>query len=299
MYINNRSNSFVENGILNIQPTLTADTIGEANMLGSTPYNMDLWGADPASLCTSNQFYGCFRSSNGANVINPIQSARVRSVNSFTFKYGRVDIRAKLPKGDWIWPAIWLLPEQGAYGTWPASGEIDIMESRGNDPSYAPGGVDTFASTLHWGPFFGQDAYAKTHASYTLKQGTLADDFHVYTLLWNETVMSTLIDGVTVLSVDMSNGTFWSRGGWDQNPNLHNPWVNGGPNAPFDQKFYVIFNVAVGGTNSYFPDGVGGKPWTDTSQTASKDFWGAKAQWYPSWTNSSAMQIDYIKVSQL
>jgi len=85
-------------------------------------------------------------------VNNPIRSARIRTVNSFSFKYGRVEVKAKLPRGDWIWPAIWMLPTYGEYGTWPASGEIDIMESRGNDETYSSGGVNRFGSTLHWGP---------------------------------------------------------------------------------------------------------------------------------------------------
>jgi beta-glucanase (GH16 family) len=83
-------------------------------------------------------------------------------VNSFAFKYGRVEVRAKLPKGDWIWPAIWMLPKHNAYGTWPASGEIDIMESRGNGASYPLGGNDAFGSTLHWGPYYGMNGFPKT-----------------------------------------------------------------------------------------------------------------------------------------
>lgn len=69
------------------------------------------------------------------NYNNPIRSARLRTVNSFSAKYGRVVIRAKMPKGDWIWPAIWMLPKHAEYGSWPSSGEIDIVESRGNGPS--------------------------------------------------------------------------------------------------------------------------------------------------------------------
>jgi beta-glucanase (GH16 family) len=107
MYVNRRQNSFVKDGVLYLQPTLTADNIGEA-ALKSGVYS--LWGGSPADLCTSNQFYGCERTAGGTNIINPIQSARLRTVNSFNFKYGRVEVRAQLPKGDWIWPAIWMLP---------------------------------------------------------------------------------------------------------------------------------------------------------------------------------------------
>lgn len=149
-YTNNRSNSYTRDSILYIKPTLTADTIGEANL--KSGYTLSLWGGSPADLCTSNMFYGCERQSGGGgNVLNPIQSARIRSVNSFSFKYGRLEVRAKLPSGDWMWPAIWLLPKYNQYGEWPSSGEIDIVESRGNSPSYPSGGVNTFGSTLHWG----------------------------------------------------------------------------------------------------------------------------------------------------
>ena len=167
-YLNNRSNSFTRNGTLFLKPTLTSDTLSEAQVVNGG--SIDLWGSQPADICTGNSFFGCSRASNGVNIINPIQSARIRTAKSFGFKYGRVEVRAKLPKGDWIWPAIWMLPQQQAYGKWPASvrsrttakrrrvmytskltrntkqGEIDIMESRGNAAGYSAGGVDTFGS---------------------------------------------------------------------------------------------------------------------------------------------------------
>lgn len=67
----------------------------------------------------------------------------MRTAETFSFKYGRVEIKAKLPKGKWIWPALWLLPKHSIYGNWPASGEIDIMESRGNEgyPLELGGGI--------------------------------------------------------------------------------------------------------------------------------------------------------------
>ena len=121
--------------------------------------------------CTNPAFYGCQRAGvNGA--LNPVMSARIRTVDSFSFKYGRVEVRAKMPTGDWLWPgnffstkglfslktfyiitAIWLLPRHNAYGTWPASGEIDLVESRGNARLMQNGvniGVEQAGSTLHW-----------------------------------------------------------------------------------------------------------------------------------------------------
>ena len=90
-------------------------------------------------------FYGCDRTSGaGGNYLNPIKSARIRTAESFSFTYGKVEVKAKLPRGDWLWPAIWMLPRDNQYGDWPSSGEVDIMESRGNAPSYPPGGYDSF-----------------------------------------------------------------------------------------------------------------------------------------------------------
>jgi len=72
--------------------------------------SVSLWGGEPADLCTSNAYYGCERNAAYGNYINPVRSARVRTTESFSFTYGRVEVVAQLPKGDWIWPAIWMLP---------------------------------------------------------------------------------------------------------------------------------------------------------------------------------------------
>eukprot|EP01088_Endostelium_zonatum_P000781 TRINITY_DN11035_c0_g1_i1.p1 TRINITY_DN11035_c0_g1~~TRINITY_DN11035_c0_g1_i1.p1 ORF type:complete len:367 (-),score=71.45 TRINITY_DN11035_c0_g1_i1:31-1092(-) len=294
-YTNNRSNSFVRNGTLYLKPTLTAGTYGEANVQNG--FTLDLWGTQPADLCTGNAFYGCSRMSGaGGNVLNPIQSARIRTAESFNFKYGTLEIRAKLPRGDWIWPAIWLLPTHNSYGDWPASGEIDLVESRGNSPSYSAGGVNQFGSTLHWGPFFGSDQYLLTHQTKTLPSGDFSQNFHVFGFIWNETSMITYLDSPNniILSVSTKE-SFWSKGKWGSQ--INNPWEGRGSNAPFDQEFYVVMNVAVGGTNGYFPDGVGGKPWTDASPHASNEFYAAKNQWLPTWKGDEcALQVDWIRV---
>jgi beta-glucanase (GH16 family) len=149
-YVNNRTNTYVRDGILYMKPTLTEDMIGPDALRNG---DINIWGGSPSEECTGNNFYGCERNGPAqGHVVNPIRSARLRTVNSFNFKYGRVEVKAKLPKGDWLWPAIWMLPTYSEYGPWPSSGEIDIMESRGNGPDYEAGGSNKFASTLHWGP---------------------------------------------------------------------------------------------------------------------------------------------------
>jgi beta-glucanase (GH16 family) len=302
-YINNRTNSFVRDGVLYLKPTLTADRIGKEQVAGNIPTTLDIWGGTPADTCTSNAFYGCSRSSGGTNVINPIQSARLRTAGTFSFKYGRLEVEAKLPKGDWIWPAIWLLPEDQAYGLWPASGEIDLMESRGNDASYPAKGVNCFGSTLHWGPFWPDDPYELTHNDYCVNDGTtLNDDFHTYGLVWNEKEIYTYIDNDSNRVLNLAiNSSFWELGGWSKNANLHNPWQGQPNNAPFDQKFYLIFNVAVGGVSGYFPDGQGGKPWVDATNNAAQQFNNALDSIVKTWDlagEGSALAIRSVKVWQ-
>jgi beta-glucanase (GH16 family) len=297
-YTNNRSNSYVRDSILYLKPTLTADTLGDQSLLWSG-YTLELWGGTPADLCTSNAFYGCERAAGGGgNIIPPIQSARIRTVNSFSFKYGKLEVRAKLPKGDWIWPAIWLLPTYNSYGDWPASGEIDVMESRGNQ-NYAAGGINQFGTTLHWGPFYPHDPFQLSHTTYTLPSGDFSDDFHIFGLEWSNTSMISYLDDPSNVVLNLAiNESFWERGGWNNSP-YDNPWANRGPNAPFDQEFYLIFNVAVGGTGGYFPDGVGNKPWSDGDPHAVNAFWKAADEWYPTWDGeNAALQIDWVHVYQ-
>ena len=102
-------------------------------------------------------------------------------------------MRAKLPKGDWLWPAIWMLPKDWKYGGWPISGEIDIMESRGN-VNYTDKGPKTMSSAMHWGPDPFQNQFRKTQAFHQHQNGLLSDDFHTYGLYWDDKQIYTYID---------------------------------------------------------------------------------------------------------
>jgi len=211
-----------------------------------------------------------------------------------------VQIRAQLPKGDWIWPAIWLLPKHNFYGNWPASGEIDLVESRGNDASCEAGGRDSFGSTLHFGPGYPYDAWEIAHADYKHTE-ELSNDFHVYELEWTPEFIKTKIDDNVVLDFAFDKDLF-TKGNFDEN--LNNPWkYETDLSAPFNQEYYLILNVAVGGTNEYFPDGKCGKPWTNDDPHSVNAFYNAKDTWFNTWnypaSNDAAMKVDYIKVIDL
>lgn len=169
------------------------------------------------------------------------------------------------------------------------------MESRGN-VGHPSGGPESFASTLHWGPDWSSNQYAKTHAEYKHASGLLSDDFHTYGMYWDKTHLYTYIDSDSnkVLQVPMNDKSFWDK---SQITNRENPWqYSKDMNAPFDSEFYLIINLAVGGTNGYFPDGVAGKPWSDHSERASAEFIENKGSWFDTWGDHSTFQIDSVKM---
>lgn len=152
-------------------------------------------------------------------------------------------------------------------------------------------------STLHWGPFFPENGYEKTSGSVTKPTGDFSEEWHTYTFEWEKEHMTSYVDGKVVLNVKIDQ-SFWQRGGWDKK-NFDNPWRGRPDNAPFDHPFYIILNVAVGGTNGYFPDGLGNKPWSNRSPHAVNEFYRAKDRWYPTWKGEDAsLRVDYIRVYQ-
>ncbi|KAI9138764.1 concanavalin A-like lectin/glucanase domain-containing protein [Paraphysoderma sedebokerense] len=276
-----------KDGKLHILPTLTADHLGEAAVVGNTPEGRYVLTI-PAGKCTGR----------GGYIINPIMSGKLMS--RFTLKPGvRVEVKAKIPQGDWIWPAIWLLPRYKVYGEWPLSGEIDIMESRGN--MNAPNGANTVGSTLHWGLSYKENRYPMTHATIQKPQGTFADDFHTYTVDWTSKGITMYTDGQVVFTIDFSKiGGFWKYGEFKTGTN---PWGDS-LSAPFDREFFLIMNVAVGGTGAYFRDDMPGKPWKNYDNNAMGNFWAAKNQWLPTWPsggsiNKRAMIVDHMKTVKI
>ncbi len=160
----------------------------------------------------------------------------------FQKRYGRFEYRARLPTGKGIWPALWMLPQTEKYGGWPASGEIDVLEARGQQPTRVLG-------TLHYGAMWP----ANTHLSkeYVLPDGGTIADFHVYALEWEPGEIRWLVDGRGYATQRFwwSSKTDGGRGRKPVRESDLNPWP-----APFDQPFYLVMNVAVGGRFPGNPD---------------------------------------------
>jgi len=307
VYWNNRSNSYCHDSTLFIKPGLVSDRFG--NDFVTMDGKLDLWGGQPGDLCTMPSFFGCERVATGGNIINPVSSARLRTAQSFAFTYGKVEVRAKLPAGDWLWPAIWMLPLKQEYGLWPTSGEIDIMESRGNLNLMKDGeniGAEQYGSTLHFGVDYIINGQQYTHVQKNTAPGQgFNADFHTYGVEWTPEKINFLLDDTSIGEVVVPEGGFWELGQFetDYGEGMANPWKNYNKNSPFDKDFYLVLNLAVGGTNGYFPDDAQNspnpKPWTNDAENVFPTFWNAKEQWYSTWDQEgedSALQIDYVKV---
>jgi beta-glucanase (GH16 family) len=254
--------------------------------------------------CTSDLLSNCVSVTNITlgTIIQPVKSGRINTKKGATIKYGRVEVTARLPAGDWLWPAIWMLPVNDTYGPWPESGEIDIAESRGNNHTYQQGGNNIVSSALHWGPDPSDDGWWRTNVKRQALHTTYSESTHIFGLEWSQKYLFTYVDTLLLQVLYTNfNEPLWERGGFGAfNANgtrLVDVWSQTGRDqTPFDQEFYLILNVAVGGTNGWFADGKSGKPWVDGSEHAKSDFWNARDQWYPTWTAPGAGQMEISKV---
>jgi beta-glucanase (GH16 family) len=235
------------------------------------------------------------------DIIQPVKSGRI-SAKSRAIRYGKVEVTAKIPLGDWLWPAIWMLPVNNTYGPWPRSGEIDILESRGNNYTYAQGGNNIASSALHWGPNSANDAWWRSNVKRAALHTTYAATEHKFGLEWSQKYIFTYIDSLLLQVLYTGfNEPLFKTGGFPQSDSngtlIADPWsYTGRDNTPFDQDFYLIINVAVGGTNGWFADGKSGKPWVDHSANPKKDFWNAQKEWLPTWRTKGAGQMEISKV---
>lgn len=152
--------------------------------------------------------------------VREYSSGRIRTKHRGDWKYGRIEVRAKLPDGQGLWSAIWMLPTEEKYGPWALSGEIDIMEMVGPEPNKVLG-------TLHYGDTWPNNKH--TGSSYQLPRGTFAEEFHIFAIEWEAGEIRWYVD----------DKLYQTQKEWSTK-NTAFP-------APFDQTFHLILNVAIGG----------------------------------------------------
>ena len=218
----------------------------------------------------------------------PYTSARIISKNKADFKYGRFEIKAKMPYGQGSFPAFWMMPTDETYGGWPKSGEIDILETVNlktvNDEGIVENNIH---GTLHYGKEWPDNSHSGK--SYSMPDGiNPADDFHVYAIEWQEGEIRWYVDNYLYATQRKSEVRYNSKDeavglahkGWfaeyfDQTSGeLTTHWDN----APFDQQFFMIINNAVGGN------------WAENSNDTGIDS--------AAFADGQTFEIDYIRVYQ-
>ena len=163
------------------------------------------------------------------HAIGNYTSARMNTANKQTWKYGKIAARIKLPFGQGIWPAFWMLganiDENGGDTPWPQSGEIDILELYGSKNDSVVEANIHFADNTNSHSNMGA-------VSYKLKDGKFSDTFHIFELEWDENKVTWLVDGIEYASFPITSDEL----------------------SEFHKEFFILFNVAIGGKYAGYPD---------------------------------------------
>lgn len=167
----------------------------------------------------------------GAQATRQFSSARLSTRGKAAWRYGKIEVRARLPQGQGTWPAIWMLPRADTYGAWAASGEIDVLETVNLGvacQSCSTGREDTILGTLHFGDRWPRN----TLRSEEFHAAAVLEGFHTFAVEWEPGQITWQLDGQTYARRVASE--WWSAGAKK-------------PGAPFDREFYLILNLAIGG----------------------------------------------------
>lgn len=209
----------------------TLDESKWAYDLGNGCPNLCGWGNSELQSYTSNsnniQLNNGLLEITARNDNGSYTSAKITTEGLHTWQYGRFEMRAKLASGTGLWPAFWMLP---VNGSWPMTGEIDIMENRGDE-------MDHIGGTLHYGSSYPANQHDGT--GYDLENGTFADDFHVFAVEWEEGEIRWYVDD-ELFKTETSN------------PNTLNPASTDNAWPWDDQEFFIIVNLAIGGENTWY-----------------------------------------------
>ncbi|XP_034108697.1 gram-negative bacteria-binding protein 2 [Drosophila albomicans] len=255
-------NSYVKDGRLYIVPTVATDVTTGAFRLGDRCTAVDT--PDVECNIAQGSFY---------KIKPPVYSAQLHTRNSFSFKYGKVVVRAKLPKGDWLFPYIMLQPVSTHAETHYAN-QLRIAQARGNANLRSNKQEDISGNRLYGGMIVWQHGTALEFLSNHLSKQHYGDEFHNYTMIWHRDKLTLMVDD-----------------------EIYGELYDGLPF--FNERSFIIFGVTVGGflnfDDSLLPKDV--KPYKNREPRAALSFWQHRDVWASTWSKHSAMIIDYVRVS--
>ncbi|XP_046665345.1 uncharacterized protein LOC124357515 isoform X2 [Homalodisca vitripennis] len=282
------ANSFQRDGKLIIKPVVLSDRDVEQ---GHIKLN------SCTGLANSRE---CELSAFSYNILPPVRSARIHTRNSFSFRYGIVQIRARLPAGDWIVPELWLMPKDQSYGSSYQSGKVRVAMSRGNR-QLTCNGKDMGSSVLESGVLVGTESNVLSHSVLNRISDSWYSHPHNYTLIWTPDNLLFYVDGQPQQALLPPGVRLTELLGFRDDE--LSAWKTGSRIAPFDTDFYLSMGVSVGGSRD-FPDGCINKdrvkPWTNFKLKAMLNFWLDKEHWWPSWGDvKSSMIVEHVQVTAL
>lgn len=281
MYEDNPQTLSFQDGRLVVKPILTDSVYGEG-FVGRPLSSINL-----GEKCTGKSSSECEQEVLGSQILPPILSAQLTTKDKFSFKYGKIEVRAKLPKGDWLYPELFLNSEKEDYGPGYASGQIRIayLAGNANDNKQLKGGL-----------ILGFRPAARNYALKTIEdyQGTWTDKYHNFSILWKPDRVSVSVDNVVYGTIFPPEGGFSSLA---SNLQLENSdkWKQGSNFAPFDKEMNIVVGVGAGGHN--FEDrSDGSKPWVNNQVRSQKNFYKARNTWLPTWGNDAKLEVEYVRV---
>ncbi|BFF97893.1 gram-negative bacteria-binding protein 1 [Drosophila madeirensis] len=277
----------VQDGNLVIQPILWSSYRPDLSISNS---RLDL-----SERCTGthNSQKECSLHTSGSGpsaIMPPVVAPRISTKESFAIKYGRIEIRAKMPKGDWLVPLLLLEPLTEWYGqTGYESGQLRVAMARGNSKLRMPHGKLVDGRSLYAGPVLSTDALQREDIWASQRRNVhFGDDFHTYSLDWSSERLRFSVDGQVY--GEMLSGF--------AELDLNTRWKKGGPMAPFDRMFYITLGMSVGGFGDFVDNlrtATYEKPWMNYHPQAKLRFFEAKDHWLPSWKQPSLL-VDYVRV---
>ncbi|XP_064541254.1 gram-negative bacteria-binding protein 3 [Drosophila montana] len=231
------------------------------------------------------------RNRNRPDKLPPLVSAQFSSKKSFSFKYGRVEVRAKMPRAKYLVPQLWLQPKAHVYGKDDyQSGQLRLAYAR----QTTGGQLDLYAGAL----LHAQEPLRSTKLCHRLGSSGSSDDwsesFHNYTLEWTPRQLKWFVDGQELCTKGSETGAFSETSVANKRLPNADELEKGTGIAPFDQEFYLTFGLGVAGFNEFYYDS--DKPWHEADPRAMNDFWHTIKPKQDQWLDQAQLAIDYVKV---
>lgn len=285
-YNRDKSTISVYDGTLRIKPAILPD---ELVRNGHLDLGKNCTGKTGTQECSMHAVHYM--------IFPPVLSSRISTRKSFSFRYGILQFRAKLPLGDWIVPELCLEPKFSKYGPGYRSGRIRVAMSRGNQQLFCDDN-DLSSKVLESGVLVGTDDMNVKQISVKRdKNEDWSTRFHNYTVIWARDKISFLVDGQDEQMLMPEGNILREKLGLK--PDQMRIWESGSYMAPFDDDFYISIGVSVGGIRD-FPDSCISKPWRNYEPKQVANFWKARRSWYQTWDyRHIALEVDDVIVTAL